>query len=353
MELGSAKAPLGSIGRSHTMPIFGKSHISPKMEARRIALTAILILIGGLMAWLNVAGTSAQTIPPVPRPSDVDPPQSAPKETAVPVSNETQGLLVSAIIALERHRSVDAKVRQQIDLFGKRLAGTGTYQEQKTNEGLQLRLEMKYQLGDQPCTVLQVCDGRYFWFFEQFGEKPSLGRLDMAEVRRALEEKGDVWKAGKIGTWPGLGGMSKLLRGLNASFDFTRRDEAQLDSQFPVIRLYGQWKREKLAEMCRGGKPAGEAGKPVSLEKLPQHVPHSVILYLGKDDGFPSRVEYLRGEPSPRSAGGESLRQIAVMELFNVSLDVPIPASRFSYEPTIKPTEIKTDRFLDELGLKN
>jgi len=320
------------------------------MEVRRIAL--IPILIGVIVAWLELPRTSAEKMPQVPRPSDVDPPKSSPKETAFPVSDETQGLLQSAIIALERHRSVDAKIRQQIDLFGKRLAGSGTYQEQKTDDGLQLRLEMKYQLGDQPCTVLQVCDGRYFWFFEQFGKKPSLSRVDMSQIGRALEEKGDLLKAGRIGAWPGLGGMPKLLRGLNAAFDFTRHDEAQLDGRFPVIRLYGQWKRERLAEMLPSDKWAVEAGKPVNLGKLPPHIPYSVILYLGKDDGFPCRVEYLRHETSSRDAGRESERQIAMMELFKVSLDVPIPAGRFSYDPTIEFTN-ETDRFLDRLGLKN
>ncbi len=314
---------------------------------------ATAVLIGCLAASRQIPRSSAQTVTPIPRPVDEPPPEQRGGQGEAVISDGPQGLLERAIINLERHRSVAAKIRQRMEFFGREpVVGSGTYLEQKTDEGLQLRFEVRYQVGEKPCTLLQVCDRRYLWFFEQFGEKTTLGRVDMAQVGQALENKGDSFKPGKIGAWPGLGGLPKLLRGLNASFEFiSAAADFQLTGQFPAIRLEGRWKREKLAAMLPAQQAAILAGKAADLEMLPRQVPHSVVLYLGKADGFPCRIEYHRHEPGDKNSQAED-HEIATMELFETCLDIPIPAGRFLYDPTIEFSD-QTDRFMGTLGLKS
>ena len=79
-----------------------------------------------------------------------------------------------------------------------------------------------------------------------------------------------------------------------------------------------------------------------------------MVLFLGKEDLFPFRIEYRRRDPKPSTRLEAPVDQtIASMDLFEVRLNVPVSPTRFYYNPggSLEFSE-QTDRFMTQLGLK-
>jgi hypothetical protein len=266
-----------------------------------------------------------------------------------------QQILERAIIRLEAYRAIAARTRQAVDLYGERLVGAGEYLEQRGDQGRMFRLELKIQLDSDPSTLLQVSDGRYLWRSESYRGKGTAERIDLAKVAQAMEGQGGIPDTGKIGTWPGLGGLPKLLRSLHQRFEFAVADQATLPDRerTPVIRLRGDLVPLRPAANASAGSSAATASKPPGPDKTPAHLPHYVVLYLGKEDLFPFRIEYRRHDPKPSARLGAPVDQtIASMDLFEVTLNVPASPTRFFYNPGNLDYSDQTDRFLAQLGLK-
>ena len=245
-----------------------------------------------------------------------------------------QSFLERAIIQLESCDSISAKTRQSAELFGKRLVGSGTYLERRSAQQLMFRLELRFQSGDREATFLQSCDGRSLWIYEDFGGRPTLAQVDIARIARALEERGEMPQAGKIGQWPGLGGLPKTLRGLHLAFDFTAAEEARLEDRLPVIRLQGEWKQKRPMRFFPDKADEIKAGRPVDLGKLPSYLPHYVVLYLEQKGLFPRRIEYWRRAPvGPRQQEPPENQLMVAMDLFDVQINVPISPARFQFDP--------------------
>lgn len=266
-----------------------------------------------------------------------------------------QTLLEGAILTLESRHSVSAKIRYSVDLMGKRPVGSGVYLEQRSEQGLRLRFETRFQLAGQPSSLLQVCDSRYLWVYEKLGERESLSRIDVARVEQALEESGEIGRLAEVGWWPGLGGLTKLLRALHATFDFTSVEESQLADPagpVPVWRLRGEWKPNRLAKALPGQKRRANGRRPLDLRDLPRHVPDHVLVYLGTADRFPYRIEYCRRLPPDEEADGDSEdRPLVTMELFERNLNASIHPANFLYSPGDLDCPDGTSQFLKELGL--
>ncbi len=210
------------------------------------------------------------------------------------------------------------------------------------------RLELKIQLDSDPNTLLEVCDGRYLWRSESYRGKGTAEKIDLARVAQATEGQGGIPDTGKIGAWPGLGGLPKLLRSLHQRFEFAVADQATLPDRerTPVIRLRGDLVALRPAASASAGKASGP-------DKTPAHLPHYVVLYLGKEDLFPFRIEYRRHDPKPSTRlGAPDDQTIASMDLFEVTLNVPASPTRFFYNPGNLDYSDQTDRFLTQLGLK-
>jgi hypothetical protein len=271
------------------------------------------------------------------------------KDIATSEGNE---LLQRAILSLQGHSSLSAKVRiNDVNLFDRSPVGSGAYLEKRSESGLLFRLEMRMQLGGESSSLLHVCDGRYLWMHRKLGGQESLTRVNARRVEQALEETGNIQELTKVGFWPGLGGLPKLLRALEAAFDFRSLEEALLDRQMPVWVLRGEWKQDQLARLI--AEDEGEKkGKSADAGKLGEHVPTHVVVLLGKADSFPRRIEYRRGKPDWRKKGGGSnARSIITIEFSEVRLNDPIHPARFLYSPGDLEYSDDTKRFLKNLGL--
>jgi hypothetical protein len=276
------------------------------------------------------------------------------KVDAVPPRTlEGQTVLEKAIIRLESCDSVSAKTRQSVELFGTRLIGSGSYIEQRGPRTLMFRLELRLQSGADASALVQTCDGAHLWLCEEHLGAQKVGQVDVARVARALEEKGGMPKPGMIGQWPGLGGLSKLLRGLDLAFDFPTVQQTRLEDWPPLVRIEGQWKPERLARLSPHSAEEGRPVKSVDLDKLPPYLPHYVVLFLERDGLFPRRIEYWRRQPTGLRQEEPAERQrIVSMDLFDVRINVPIDPARFRLDPGQLSAPDQTDRYLQDLGLK-
>ena len=273
---------------------------------------------------------------------------------AVGVPSPNQ-LLMAAIPALENRMSIAARVRHRVDLFGKVLVGAGTYAESHGEEGVRFRLELKTQLGEEIGTLLEICDGQAVWRYQRLHDLGELTRIDVIRVLESLEEAGQIQRVREIGSWPGLGGVPRMLRGLIAAFDFHAIEPNELaggSQRLPAWRLQGGWKRERLLAMLPDQAEAIAAGKPADLTQLPLPLPESVVLYLGKDDLFPYRVDYCRSRPGEAGQGRGVAQPIVTVEFFEVNLNVPVDPNRFRYNPGNLECIDRTQEFLQKLGVQ-
>ena len=277
-----------------------------------------------------------------------------PQTPNVPGGRPDRGqiLLRQAIFALESRHSISAEIGLQVDLFDKHLLGRGVYREDRSGPHPLVRLELKMPLGDAMGTLVQVCDGEYLWTYRQLHDDGKLTRVNLARVAKALEQEGETGEPDSMGQIAALGGLPRMLRGLENAFHFdaSHSDAFHEDSVqetvlhgVPVWRLCGRWKPDRLAKILPGKKDA------TRLDTLPPHLPDRVVLMLGKQDLFPYRIEYRRGggrDGRPESPPG---RTLVAVQLLNVSLNVPIDPAMFVYRPGAVTVSDRTESFIKRL----
>ena len=290
-----------------------------------------------------------------------------------------QQLVEQAARNLARQTSVEAKLRQRVELFGKFLVGNGSYRQWTVNDDLQMfRLEMRLQVTDRLTSLLEVSDGTTLWIRRDYGgDRQSLAYVNLDRIRAAAVDPRGSGLVEKRSSAPGnlsvgqgilgapahnlaLGGLHQLLAGLSASFDFSPPVAAQIGEQ-PVWQLTGHWKPKMLSLLNSDSQTAAARGGRVVLAKLPQHLPTVVVLALGRDNQlplFPYRIEYGRLNQTTASASvgsssaDASYEPIATMELFEVRHYVKMNPRDFIFQPGDEPVENHTGLFLKRLGLE-
>jgi hypothetical protein len=295
--------------------------------------------------WLVAAATVATPVPAAAQPAGgVNPPGRS----------QAQGLLANAVGVLERRSSLSACIRHEVYLFDQHLIGSGNYLEQRRGGQFLLRLELRTKLGDTSSSLVQVCDGQHLWIYRNLPSEKNLFQIDAVRALLALEEAEKKPRSPDANLLPGLGGLSKLLRGLDAAFDFTKVERGCWGQQKqPVWRLTGPWKREMLVRLLPAQKAAIEKGEPADLRKLPEPLPDQAVVLLGQEDLFPYRFEYRR------ETGGKSTdpnvstsRALVTVDLYDVNINVAIEATQFIYNPAdLQPVD-QTQHYLESLGVK-
>jgi hypothetical protein len=363
--------------RRVTTRFFGKSVKTRKMAARLPILPALWILaVGPILAGGCGRAPGTRTAGPADGSSAAVSsggfapasggrrPGASPAGRGSPVplrgpndepagSPRGQAILEAAVQALDSRRCVSARIRQQVDMFGKQLVGSGVYFQEWAGGDYLIRLELRIQVGDRVSSLLQVLsppspEGRYLWTCRKMPGDEKLTRIDVVRATRALEKAENTPRLGPEGSGVALGGLPKLLRNLQAAFDFDSAQQGRF-GRLPVWRLQGRWKPERLGKILPEQKAAIEAGEPPDLNQLPEHLPDCVVLMLGQEDLFPYRIEYRRGIAG-KAGRQDASRALVTMELFDVKLDVPIDRTRFIYNPGNMKFSDETDSLLSSLG---
>jgi len=301
------------------------------MKHRFTALTLIAVLTAG------AGDASAQ--------------QSTPS-TSVPPPG--QDLVRQAARQLWRQPSLEARLRQKINLFGQQLAGTGQYLQKQSATGPLLRLELKVQIGEQLTSMQQVCDGRFLWIRRELPSGTTLGRVDLNRIRTTIKQTGREPLSDSTTNWMALGGLPRLMTGVDENFQFGPAQPAQLGDS-PVWITEGPWKAEKLIKMLPDQKDAIAAGRPADLTRLPPHLPTSVLVVLGQSDLIPYRIEYRRPVLGTDTGGASQSTEMAspvvVLELFDIHRREGLRDEHFAYQPGNQQIADHTDLYLQNMGL--
>ncbi len=266
--------------------------------------------------------------------------QAATSSTTV-ADAQADELLADAITQFDRYSSVSARVRQQVDLFGQRLVGSGVYMQVRGSFGNNLtRFELKMQLQEKVSTMLEVCDGEYLWTTRDLKNGDPIPEINKIDVQRVLRARPAAGQGGAIPRLA-LGGFSRFLLSLQQGFHFGAVREDHL-GELPVYQLHGVWKPAQLVQLLPEQKAAIEAGQGGDLNKLEPHVPDEVFVYLGKEDLFPYRVEFRRNH-----------RPLVSCEVSELQLNLPLDLNLFQFDAGVKEQQAPdtTTQFLTQYGL--
>ncbi len=245
---------------------------------------------------------------------------------------------------MENHRFISFRIRQQGELFGRQITGEGRYFELRQGPIPRIHLELTMEVGPVSTSLVQVCNGTTLWTYRKLPNSESLSKVDAVRAITALEQAAGKLPRDAIASSPGLGGLARLIRGLNARFEFTSVTADQLGG-LPVWKLSGGWKSAELARLLPKQKDAIEKGRLPDLAGLPGQLPDNVTLFLGQEDCFPFRIDYLRSVPrsSPRCLMG--------LEFFELNFNGPIDASQFLFTPCNLDIIDCTEEFVRSLGV--
>jgi hypothetical protein len=286
-------------------------------------------------------GVKRDALPPPKSAAEGSPKAHLAEESQAPP--KCQDLFDSAVQSVESRTFISARVKQQGDLFGRQVTGEGRYYELRRGPIPKMRLELTVVVGSISCSLVQVCTGATFWTYRKLPNGESLSKIDAVRAFNALAEAAEKLPREAMALSPRLGGLGRLIRGVNERFEFTSAAAEQLDG-LPVWKLSGKWRDAQLAKLLPDQKRAIEKNRPFDLTRLPEHLPDSVTVYLGQADCFPFRIDYLRGT-------GKSQRCLMSLEFRDLNFNGPIDSGQFVFPP---PGNLdiydRTDQFIEAIG---
>jgi hypothetical protein len=262
-------------------------------------------------------------------------------------SVDAGALLAQSADLLARQTSIEAKIRQTIDLFGQKIAGSGAYWQQGRGgergaaPRMLFRVEMRFPIAGGASSLLEVHDGKYLWIHRQLAGESTLSRVDVEQLQQACEEaaaSSDASDASDprsptqfnpLQNPLALGGLPKLLVGLHEHFDWQVVRE-QTINDVPVYIFAGRW------------KPGVLSAASLDAKNLPEPLPDRVVVYLGQDNLLPYVVQLQRRAETE----GADYRTIVSTEWYDLRLGGPIPESQFVYESGEQKVWDITERYL-------
>ena len=226
------------------------------------------------------------------------------------------------------------------------LVGSGRYVQSGHADEQRFRFESTLECDTESFETLDVCDGLFCWSYQRDGgEVETLRRVDVRRVRERLEH---VDPAAAANPAPHLGGLQRSLWMLRQWFRFTAVDAAEVDGASVWI-VEGRWDPERLAATQPRVVEAAGGANAVTPRLLPDGVPWSVRIVVGKSDLLVRRVEWL-AIPGTRPVGERPVEPIAVLDLFDIQVDGPIDAAAFFYQPATTGLIDLTEEHLKRLA---
>lgn len=238
--------------------------------------------------------------------------------------------IVSATLAtLGRVGSISARVRQKVRVGDRVLVGAGRYVQSGLGEDQRYRFEVSMKGDTETFDILEVCDGLFAWSYRRIGTQPP--QLERIDVRRVRDRVRQLQPGNDDAVSPHLGGMQRTLALVRSWFRFVAVEPAGMDDM-PVWKVEGRWHPESLATLLPDQADAATRPGGIAPAELPDGMPWSVRLWIGKRDLLPFRVEWL-AIPGRRPVTAREPEPVAVLEMYEVRLDEPVDAAAFVYKP--------------------
>jgi hypothetical protein len=298
-----------------------------------LVLAGVWLLAGG-SAWpQQVVTTQAQA------PAQVGPADSIYRKNTVapaaPVADQAaqaERIVAAALAAMGRAESISARVRQRVRVDDRVVVGAGRYVQSGLGEDQRYRYESSMKSDTETFDLLEVSDGLFAWSYRRLGPQPP--QLERLDVRRIRERLFQLKPADDAAISPYLGGVQRTLALIRDWFRFTTVEPATID-ELPIWKVEGRWCGECLAALLPSHKEAAMKPGGITAAELPDGMPWSVRLSIGKRDLFPFRIEWL-AIPGRRPVANGEPEPVAVLELYDVRLGEPVDAAAFVYKPAME-----------------
>jgi outer membrane lipoprotein-sorting protein len=258
-----------------------------------------------------------------------------PSEPAQEPPTEAERLIDQAIKKIAALKSVSADLVQSIVMLKQKFDIKGRFLK-APNSRTYLRLTVS-GLPDSDGTMLQICDGETLWDYQKILESELFRKLSIKPVLERLNSPDmDATTRDQILNQMGFAGPDVLLVGLRKAVRFDQKEEDTLDGK-PMWILRGTWRN-------RNGLVGPDQRPLPATGPLPAFVPSLATLYLGKDDGWPYRLDLLGKVPTilqdTRRVGpdGKPLGSRGSMEKVDAS-EIRLVYSNVLLNATIRPDE--------------
>lgn len=243
---------------------------------------------------------------------------------------QAERIVAGALLALDRADPFVAKVRQKVRIGDRVLTGPGRYVQAGTGEAQRYRFESRLECDTESFELLEVCDGLFAWRYRRnAADPPGLSRVDVRRVREKLE---DLKAPETDSAVRYLGGLQRTLWTIREWFRFTAAESTELDG-LPAWRVDGRWDTEKLAAILPELAEAARRPGGILPQELPDGVPASVRLWIGRGDLLPRRIEWL-AIPGERPVAPGDPEPIAVLDIHDIEVGGTIDATTFFYKPS-------------------
>lgn len=328
----------------------------------------IILPVLTLLLALGAAAVAQPRIASVERASALPDAPSAPAEAVSPGDR----LIRQVTAQLEHREALAARLRYQVSLDGRQLAGAGSYWQQGSGNALRVRLELR--IAGQT-NLLQVSNGRFLWKEISLPTGRNVTRLDLRQLRSdasLVESDFDDLGAGQA-AWtpfrpelaPYSGGLPALVTSLEEHFTFSPPQAMRwtpspplsgVAEGMPVFAVIGRWKRDQLTALV----PKLAAETEASRGKAPSRFPQEVLLLVGQSDLFPYRIEYRRlNDPAVATDGDAaaaplqlSADPLVLLEYYDVAFDAEISPDQFDYSPGDTDWDDHTAEYLDRIRIR-
>ena len=319
-----------------------------------LAVTVALLSAGGL-AWAQPAAA-----PPAEARVQAGPAESVYRKNAAAVASpaaptaadqaaqaaQAERLVAAALAAMGRAESISARVRQRVRVDDRVVVGAGRYVQSGLGEDQRYRYESSMQSDTETFDLLEVSDGLFAWSYRRLGPQPP--QLERLDVRRIRERLFQLKPADDAAISPYLGGVQRTLALIRDWFRFTTVEPATID-ELPIWKVEGHWCGECLAALLPSHKEAATKPGGITAAELPDGMPWSVRLSIGKRDLFPFRIEWL-AIPGRRPVANREPEPVAVLELYDVRLGEPVDAAAFVYKPAMEGLQDFTETRVKHLA---
>lgn len=273
------------------------------------------------------------------------PPDTSRAPLVAPQVEQGERLVAASLAALAQHQAIVADLRQSAIVSGRRFVGTGRYIQAGLGDEQRFRFESSLSGESETFHFLEVSDGVAFWSFEKHGDlAPSINRVDLRSVRRKLEGFGP-FSGDTVTLTPHLGGIQQILSRLREWFRFDRVESAMLGGE-PAWTVEGRWNPEGLARVVPDRLRERVVDGSLEPSDLPEGMPWTVRVILGKRDLFPNRIEWF-AVPGPRPATDDRLQVVGLLEFHEVHIGGSVDASAFVYRPAADGLSDATAAFLE------
>ena len=208
--------------------------------------------------------------------------------------HESNQRTVSFLAEVSRQISKSPPIGLSIELsgrlFGQVVEASGNYYQMGQGSH-KSRIELSFGSDPGSPTVIQLCDGRFVYKLQTFGNQHSLEFVDLQRVRKkAGGHGGGLSPTG----WVASGGIASMFQHLASAFNFGEIEP--VDSNSVVMR--GSWDEDALRQIVglEGDPEQGEAW-PGNWKQIPAQLPHAVELVFRRDENqnyFPKRIKFLK-----------------------------------------------------------